>query len=231
VKEYRYQLCEFFENITDEAEIWDSGSVIKACGLLVFLEDFETIFLLQAFSGVVSYTDVLCNLLQTKYFDMLYCEKKIKETQIHLNHDRDHSLPSIWAPAVSQKNPAEQRKRRRRSEEEYAVTYKRLYVEIIDGIIYQTDVRFSRFEKLEYFHLLQPSKYEEFKKQFPYTLVERCLALYGSSYDRIGFRNELAVQYASPEFRGKHVYELVRFINENDISSGFSEVYKLATYC
>jgi hypothetical protein len=44
VKEYRYQLCEFFENIIDEAEICDGGSVIKARGFLAFLEDFETVF-------------------------------------------------------------------------------------------------------------------------------------------------------------------------------------------
>jgi hypothetical protein len=38
----------------------------------------------------------------------------------------------------------------------------------------------------------------------------------------------LTVLFASPEFRGKHVYRLVTFISENDVSSGFSEVYKLA---
>lgn len=109
-----------------------------------------------------NYTHVLYNHLQTKDFDMLYCEKKIKETQVRLNHDRVHPFPSIWAPAVSQKNPAEQGKRRRHGEEEYEVTYKRLYTEITDYIIYQTDDRFSHFEKLEYFHLLLSIKYEEF---------------------------------------------------------------------
>jgi hypothetical protein len=126
---------------------------------------------------------VLFSPLQTKHFDILYCEKKIKETQAHLNHDRDHYFPSIWVRAVSQKKPAEQHKRRRHSEEENQMTYKRLYVELIDCIVYPIDVRFSQFEKLEYSNLLQPSKYEEFKRQFPDTLLEKVLAVYGSLFD------------------------------------------------
>ena len=37
--------------------------------------------------------------------------------------------------------------------------------------LFTAEVRFSRSEKLEYLHLLQPNKYEEFKKQFPDTLL------------------------------------------------------------
>jgi hypothetical protein len=132
MKEYRYQPCEFLENITDVAEIWDSKSVIKARGFLAFNENFDKIFLLEVFSNVFNYTEVLCSLLQIKNFDTLYYEKKIKETQAHLNRDRDHFSPSVWAHAVSQKNAPEQRTRRRHSEDDYEVTYKSLYFEIID---------------------------------------------------------------------------------------------------
>jgi len=41
---------------------------------------------------------------------VLYIEKKIKETQVHLNQETDPSY--LWARAVSQKNPAEQRQGR-----------------------------------------------------------------------------------------------------------------------
>jgi len=69
VKEYKYHLGRFFENLIDDA--WDSESVVKACGFLVFLEDFETVFLLEVLSDMFSYTDLLFSLLPTKDFDIL----------------------------------------------------------------------------------------------------------------------------------------------------------------
>ena len=105
MKEYKYHLGKFFKNLIDDAQ--NSESVVKACGFLVFLEDFETVFLLPVLSDVFSYTDLLFNLLPTKDFDILYCEMKIKATQAHFCCDRDHSSPSIWARCASQKNPAE----------------------------------------------------------------------------------------------------------------------------
>ena len=40
-------------------EAWDSKSVVKAHGFLVFLEDFESVFLLAVFSDAFSYTYLL----------------------------------------------------------------------------------------------------------------------------------------------------------------------------
>jgi hypothetical protein len=76
VKEYRYQLCEYLKNTTDDAEIWGTEFVIKACGFLVFRKDFEIMFILEVFSDVFSFTDVLFNLLQTKEFTS--CTEKRK---------------------------------------------------------------------------------------------------------------------------------------------------------
>ena len=73
----------------------------------VFLEGFETVFLLEVFSDMFSCTDLLFSLLQTKHFDVLYCEMKMRGTQAHFCCDGDHSFPSICVCCVSQKNPAE----------------------------------------------------------------------------------------------------------------------------
>jgi hypothetical protein len=48
-KEYRYQLCSFFENILMMQSTWDSESVITACGFLVLIRDFEPVFLSKLF--------------------------------------------------------------------------------------------------------------------------------------------------------------------------------------
>jgi hypothetical protein len=98
VKKYRYQLCEYLKNTTDGAEIWGTESVIKAFGFLVFRKDFEIIFLLEVFSDVFSFTDVLFNLLQTKEFTSCTEKIKLKGTQFHLNHEIGPSY--LWACAV-----------------------------------------------------------------------------------------------------------------------------------
>jgi hypothetical protein len=76
--------CEYLKNAIDDAEIWGAESVIKACGFLVFREDFEIIFLLKVFTDVFSCTDVLFNLLQTKEFTSCNKKRKQKKLQVTL---------------------------------------------------------------------------------------------------------------------------------------------------
>ena len=111
---------------------WRSGlpqSVIKACGLLVFREDFETILLLEVFSDVISFTNLLYNLLQTK--DFVSCTEKIKEIQVHPNHDRGHSPFNMGSCCITEKSGWKAWKTSLHyTEKKYEVTYKCLYVEI-----------------------------------------------------------------------------------------------------
>ena len=91
VKEYRSELCEFFQNIIEHSGNWDSETVIKSRGFLAFLQEIETIFLLEVFSMLLTYTDILYNLLQTKHFDILYCSSKVIDIKDNLQYDREHS--------------------------------------------------------------------------------------------------------------------------------------------
>ena len=56
--------------------------------------------------------------------------------------------------------------------------------------------------------------------------MEKFLALCGLLFDGVGVK--IIRLNASPEFRENRVYELVWFVNENDISSGSIEVCYLA---
>ena len=75
VKKYRPQTVDFFQHIIENSENWDNDTDVKAQGLKSFLQNFQTIFLLEVFSKIFGYTDVLYNVLQTKVYDVLYCCK------------------------------------------------------------------------------------------------------------------------------------------------------------
>ena len=51
--------------------------------------------------------------------------------------------------------------------------------------------------------------------------------MYGQLFDYGRLKNELSVVYCGPEFSEQHIYELVKFILENKLTSAFNEVFKL----
>jgi hypothetical protein len=229
VNDHWLELIDFFENVIDCSLQWDADTVVKSQGFLSFLRSLNTIFLLQVFSRLFAYTDVLYNLLQTRNFDILYCCQKIEEIKNELQRARDTAFNEIWYAALG-----------RRGEEFESPTNKRrrgcigkdaccqLYFEIIDNISVHTETRFAALKKLEYFHLLYEQKYTSFKKNFPQDLIQKLKDVYGEMFDYVRLKNELVVLYCSDEFCNKSVHELLQFLVENDLSSGFKEVFKLA---
>ena len=95
VFKHRTQLIELFESILDNSDCWDSDTLIKSEGFLRFLNKFETIWLLEVFSKLFSYTDVLYNVLQSKMYDVLYCADKIEKFLRDLQHERNHGFDGI----------------------------------------------------------------------------------------------------------------------------------------
>jgi hypothetical protein len=113
---------------------------------------------IQWFSDVFSYIDVIYNLLQTKDYDILYCEKKIKETQPHTSFQYKLVLfhRKIRLGSLNEVVKAERNVKLPLS----ACRLRSL------SAFFIVEVRFSQFEKLEYLHLRQRVKHGEFQKQF-----------------------------------------------------------------
>ena len=78
VFKHRTQLIELFESILDNSDCWDSDTLIKSRGFLRFLNKSEAIWLLEVFSKLFSYTDVLYNVLQSKMYDVCIVLIKLK---------------------------------------------------------------------------------------------------------------------------------------------------------
>lgn len=76
-------------------------------------------------------------------------------------------------------------------------TYTQIFIEILDTVIAQIEVRFGDLQKLCFFDLLMSEKFPSYCKTFPENLLESLLAHY-PFFDKIQLRNELSVAYSDP---------------------------------
>ena len=119
-------------------------------------------------------------------------------------------------------------RRGRNRKECTSINYRPLYFEIIDNIIQEIKTRYGSFSNLAFFHLLTHQKFEDYSKNFPDTLIASLETSYDTTFDYIRLKCELSVIYGSPEFRSMPIYKMVEFMKNNDLISGFKEVYQLA---
>lgn len=228
VKEYSKILVEFFEFVVTNANEWDTDSTVKARGFIVFLEDFETVFLLRVFSKLFSCTDAFHNALQNTFIDTLHCTQMVNDIIRQLQSDRRYSFDTLFSIAVAQnKNDLEPKAKRGRYE--FLITYyRRLYCQIIDNVSEQIKSRYSSFSKLAFMHLLSFVEFDGYKNTFPNYLINNMKLTYGDMFDYILLKRELSVIYASPEFRKMPILELLSYLKNNDLKTPLKEVYKLA---
>lgn len=65
VHTYRSDLIIVFEEMIEDPDTWGADAV-QARGFMQFLDSFNTVFMLNAFNEIFSYTDVLFDILQKK---------------------------------------------------------------------------------------------------------------------------------------------------------------------
>nr|XP_018913349.1 PREDICTED: zinc finger MYM-type protein 1-like [Bemisia tabaci] len=229
VHEFRAELLEFFESILDDSDSWDAKAILKARGFVQFLTEFRTVFLLEVFANIFSYTDVLYDILQTDTVDIAYCHQKVRDTADFLKRDRNEGFEKIWAEAKAKhggiENPRPLRNRSGLSAEEEC---RRLYREIHDTIVAQIDARYGSVLKLQFCHLLSHQKFVTYRTDFPTDKLDSLKDAYGNLFDYVKLKTELTVLYKSDEFLGLPPYKLIQFLRENDLTFAFKEVNRLA---
>lgn len=222
VSHYRTALIDFFENIIELPEIWNSETIVQSQGFISFLRNADTVFLLEVCSNIFTFTDTLYDILQSKTYDILYCNNKIEETTKFLIHERNHDFDNVWKKSFELKEIEITRRKNRNKE-----YYKRLYNEIYDYIYNQLNDRFASFKNLYYFELLRPEEYSNHKNKFPEKCFKKLQEMYRDLFDFIKLRSELTVLYRSADFENKPIHVLLPFLYNNDLTMGFSEIFKL----
>ena len=70
-------LLAFFKDILDSPQSWDDATVDAAGGYVSKLKSAEFMFLLEVFQNIFPHTELLFNILQTRRFDISYCNARV----------------------------------------------------------------------------------------------------------------------------------------------------------
>lgn len=230
--EFLPELIEFFEDVTQDTEVWDQDTLLKANGFRLFLTSFENLFLLCVFSRLFGHTDVLYNNLQAATYDIAFCSRRVKDTIDIVNADRER-FDELWNETEARREMCdiELPGRRRRVAESPEDVGRRVYYQIIDTMSCQLTTRFTTMDKYKFIQLLSPDCFIEYNQHFPRDIFDVLSDTYHGLFDIVRLQTELTVMYSMKEFREKHPYQLVSFMKASQLHNGMPELYKLGCLC
>ncbi|KAJ3583553.1 hypothetical protein NHX12_016917 [Muraenolepis orangiensis] len=211
IHEGRVSLCIAFDKIMTEPG-WDKETIAQSASLKQKLEDFEFTFLLGVFQFIFGLTEPLFQVLQSKTVDIKKCQDRIMSTLSALKATRtDEAFSRIYdetGTAVGE--PVPRRKRRRRGwddleqgfnqhqegDQETLVSFRRLYFQIVDGVVLHMTHRFADMEHLNFFRILEHTSFASFCKPaaFPSSELAQLINTY-PFFDQLKLRNELHTLY------------------------------------
>ncbi|GAB1597398.1 uncharacterized protein LOC115225801 isoform X1 [Argonauta hians] len=223
VLEMKDALKELFQHILEDPDEFDEDSVCYADGFAARLNDFEFCFLLHVFHEVFRYSDELFSILQSKHQDIQFCLSRVKEFCDTVEKERgrfneiyEATIPSTGVPTG-----------RRVSVQDSRVHYQKLHCKILDNIICQIQSRFRDHEKLIFLTLLDPKKFQEYKKKFPDEAFSSLIQSHGTLFDLYLLKTELTVMYRMDDFAGKSPTDLLHFLQQKDLSQSMGQLYTL----
>ncbi|XP_063387958.1 zinc finger MYM-type protein 1-like [Cydia fagiglandana] len=217
-------LVTVFSEICDHPEDWDGDTILAAGNFETLMNSFNFNFFLNTFHHIFEKSDSLYNIVQKSEVNVYYCSNKIKEFQTWLRVDFQSEFGQIYDNTLQ--NHAAPRMRRNISCAQ--TEYKRLFVEIIDKIHSEVEERYSEIIKLKFFQLVNNKKFENYNSNFPSEALDSLFETYPNFFDRQTLKNQLACLYSSDVLRNCNVFELIDFINQNNLEEAFPQLLKLA---
>ncbi|KAK1884976.1 Zinc finger MYM-type protein 1 [Dissostichus eleginoides] len=239
IHEGRGSLCITFDKIMTK-QGWDKETIAQSASLKQKLEDFDFTFLLGVFQSIFGLTEPLFQVLQSKTVDIKKCQDRIMSTLSALKATRtDETFSRIYEETVKAVGDPVRRRRRgwddleqgfnqhQEGDEETVVSFRRLYFQIVDGIVLHMTQRFADMEHLNFFRILEHTSFASFcnPAAFPSSELAQLINTY-PFFDEQKLRNELQTLYSNRLFH-KPPGELIELLIEDDLQGTLSEVYKL----
>lgn len=231
MSEYREEVLNLMNSIVENGEKWDSETLLCAKGFCQTIQDFDFNFFLIIFGNILPQATILFNIIQTKIFDVTYCNKKIFDFLNHLKNMKN-DFDRVWLKSEQYHTDIPSRSKRQRVAEvsvDRKTNYRRLYFEIIDVLISKTNERFTEITQLTFFSLLDFSKFEQYINQFPTNAMNSLKDTYGEYFDFAILRSELSIIYSSTEFHKVNIHELWMYLKSTGLSDSLPQVTKLAS--
>ncbi|CAI9722604.1 finger MYM-type 1-like [Octopus vulgaris] len=221
-------IISLFEHIIENPEAWDETTINSAIGFLHILKAPDFLFLLEVFSDIFSFTDVLFNILQSKSHDIVYCKQQIDKTRTVLENKLDNF--SVFYDRLGEKYGVDAGIGIQRSKNisiDPQRHYRTLYNKIISTIVDQIKARYSSLEEFKFMELLNFNKVDEYCKQFPVDSLDSLRTTYGRFFDVIRLQSELNVMYSMKDFKKPSVSHLMSYINSTDLVEAMPELFNL----
>ena len=128
---------------------------------------------------------ILCNVLQTKPLDVIFCATEINELHEYLHHERDREFELLWKSSNDLAQPREIKRLKCNMVDSVDSKYRTLSYEIIDNLLNNLRVRLSYIEKIEFFGLLNYEKFDVYKlnSNIPDHLLSKLIRVYDGEFD------------------------------------------------
>jgi len=156
MSEYKQEVLNLMDTIIEHGEKWDSETLSCARGFFQTIQDFDFNFFLLIFDDILPQATILFNILQTKIFDVTYCNIKFLDFANHKN--MRNNFDQIWSKSEQYLNTEMPLKSKRlritEVSEDKKTNYRRLFFEIIDVLVTKINERFSEISKLQFFLLI-----------------------------------------------------------------------------
>lgn len=235
VEQHKNDLIKLFQSITiDNIAEWDSTDYNLASGLLTSCQTFEFIFLLTMFSEVfpVIY-DLIENLQQTKAnfsisqklvdqgLQKLIEYRKSDQFNVIFSDTTDfcyrqHEFPDALLTMAN---------------DEYREELLSNFDAIMSILITELG-HFSTMEDLDFFNLLDSTKFPAYNCRFPTDLFEKFITKYHGDYHNAGnnLQLELISIYGDPTMDGKTILDILTYTNQHELNGTFSSISKLCQF-
>lgn len=232
VEQHKTDLIRLFQSITiDNVAEWDSTDYNLASGLLTSCQTFEFIFLLTMFTEVFPLIyDLIENLQKTKAnfsASQKFVDQALQKLIEYRKSDqfnvifsdttefcyRQHEFPDALLTMAN---------------DEYREELLSNFDAIMSILITELG-HFSTIEDLDFFNLLDSTKFTEYSCRFPTDLFDKFLVKYHGDYQNAGnsLQLELKSIYDDPTMDGKTILDIMTYINQHELNGTFSAITKL----
>lgn len=230
LKYHRKLFIRFFKSIVDNFESWEAEDLPKALAFQKILQEFDTIFLLEAFSKVFDYTSKLNEILSSIIPEAVFGSTLPEDLKRSLEIEREESaFEKLWIDVVSEILEAQEPKPKSLKlamEPARKLLHREFYLKIIDCVNQEIDNRFGSFKELLFFHFLNCEKQGNFV--FANEALQSLLVVYGPYFHETLLKNEMKVLCSNSVFFRKTIYELMELFISANLNDTFVHLFKLA---
>lgn len=228
----RTSLIEVFDHIIENLDEWDDIAIRESTGYKKLLTDFDFLFLLFTFNLVFSYTDPVFSVIQSRLSDITYCNERLMLLLSNLRKIRndDSYFKKIRSEIeeMSDVTPPCVKRRKNDLNGDNSLSMKRLFLEILDLLVNQIEIRFKDISFLSFLELTNHTRFDEFNRKFPEQQLISLTTNYKDFFNNEKLKRELQVLYSDKQIFGNSskISDMVEFIYKNEITADVPEIYK-----